>query len=473
MQEDLHTALFRLNRILDQASQDPVIDGGHLGAAMVNIVDSLHDGLGVSRVSIWQLDDDDGLIRCLLLRDEVLGLCRDPMELREEDFPFFVDAVRRARVIAAHDPTSISCTAQLYEGYLSLHGVESLLCAPIRRVGEVVGVLCAEHQGSPRTWTIAETTFIGVMADLVARSISGHERQQARAELEATNAALEGRVRGRTQELQSALDSLKMAQEQLVDSEKFAALGSLVAGVAHEINTPVGVAVTALSHMTDSVAGLRSKYEDGVLSKTSLETFLHNADRSCELLDQNLRRAADLVRSFKQVAVNQTSEVHATFFVREELNNVLIALNAETRRRHVQVDLQCAADLQMTSYPGPVAQLMTNLVMNSLLHGYDGRDGGLIRIDACRYGEQIVLCYSDDGCGIPREHLRKVFEPFFTTRRGEGGTGLGLHIVYNLVYHKLGGKLELASDEGRGVHYRIVLPVVIQADVSDPLIHAA
>lgn len=299
----------------------------------------------------------------------------------------------------------------------------------------------------------------GGVTHLMASFMDITERVHAEESLRALNAELEARVEARTAELRQSLDELRAAQAQLVQSEKMAALGSLVAGIAHEINTPLGIGVTAASHVELTVRALNERFARGELTRQDMEGFLGSATEACEMVLANLQRAADLVRSFKQVAVDQSSGERRRFSLKPYLEEVLRSLGPQLRRTRHEVLLDCPANLEIDSYPGAYSQVVTNLVLNSLSHGFDGVEQGRIEIEVRREGESLRLRYRDNGRGIAPEHLPRIFDPFFTTRRGLGGSGLGLHVVYNLVTQTLGGTIECRSAPGEGVSFEIDLPL--------------
>jgi len=260
-------------------------------------------------------------------------------------------------------------------------------------------------------------------------------------------------------EVDKAVNQLRLTQDQLVQNEKMASLGALVAGVAHEINTPVGVGVTAASTLQSRARSFARKYADQTMTRTDLESFLAMAQESADIVLKNMDRAADLIHSFKQVAVDQTSGERRRFGVRDYINEILLSLAPRLKNSPHRVTVNCPDTLMVDSYPGALAQIISNLIGNSLMHAFpDGRQGH-IEISVSEEPAKLILDYADDGVGIPAEHLSRVFDPFFTTKRGTGGSGLGLHIVYNLVAQLLGGKVEVRSETGRGAHFRIVFPV--------------
>ncbi|MEI7027518.1 HAMP domain-containing sensor histidine kinase [Paenibacillus sp. y28] len=263
----------------------------------------------------------------------------------------------------------------------------------------------------------------------------------------------------RYRDLQTALESLQSAQEQLIQSEKMSALGSLVAGVSHEINTPIGIGVTAVSFLDQKAREFQSLYRDGKMKKSDLDQFLANVGETTEMIQANLQRASHLVHNFKQVSIDQTSEIKRSFHLKEYMDGVVVSLGPTLKKAGHCVSVTCDPSLELYSYPGALSQIMTNLVMNSIHHAYDeGRAGNLaFRVTAGPQAIQIV--YADDGKGMPREVLDKIFDPFFTTKRGKGGTGLGMNIVYNLVTQSLGGVISGESEVGRGSRFSIEIPI--------------
>jgi len=251
----------------------------------------------------------------------------------------------------------------------------------------------------------------------------------------------------------------RATQAELIRVERMAALGRLVAGIAHEINTPIGLGVGVASHLEERTRTLRKLYEVGDMSQEDFEEYMSGADEAARSLLSNLRRAADLVRSFKQVAVDQSSGQRRRFGLRAYVDEVLLSLRPKLRRTSHRVSVSCPDDLVLQSHPGALSQILTNLIDNSLIHGFDQREDGVIEIEAHREGATLVLTYRDDGWGMSAEQSERVFEPFYTTRRGAGGSGLGMHVVFNLVTQTLGGQIELRSVPGAGVSFVIRFPV--------------
>jgi len=301
---------------------------------------------------------------------------------------------------------------------------------------------------------------LGQAFDSMAQALEKREQERDAYEDEVChlNEFLEERVEKRTKELTQAMERLSQTQKQLIQSEKMASLGALVAGVAHEINTPVGIGVTAASHLEDKTKAMLEEFRGGALKRSSLEEYFSVCDESTHMILTNLRRASDLVRSFKQVAVDRSTEERRIFGLRAYLEQVLLSLRNYLKKTAIVVGLECDAGLEIDSYPGVWSQIVTNLVLNALQHAFDPGQAGHITITATREPERLRFIFADDGKGIAQEHLGLIFEPFFTTYRQKGGSGLGLSIVYNLVTQTMGGTIHVASEPGQGTVFSIIVP---------------
>lgn len=244
-----------------------------------------------------------------------------------------------------------------------------------------------------------------------------------------------------------------------VEAEKFATMGKLVAGIAHEINTPIGVCVTAASHSGSRAAKMRKSFEADSLTRSELEAFLDDGAQTADILASNLDRAASLVSSFKRIAVDSSSEERRFFRLKDYMNDILATLSPRLKRTALRFEIVCPEDLEIDSYPGAFSQVFTNLVLNSIAHGYDEPIEGSIRIDAELKGGMLTWAYRDDGRGIPDENIRKVFDPFFTTGSESGGSGLGLYIVYNIVTGVFKGRIAAGRAPGGGAQFTVTMPV--------------
>ncbi|MCG8686556.1 MAG: response regulator [Desulfobacterales bacterium] len=259
-------------------------------------------------------------------------------------------------------------------------------------------------------------------------------------------------------ELKISLDTLEQARDQLVQSEKMAALGELVAGVAHEINTPVGVGVTAASFLDAKTKEFSTLYETGELKRSELENYLKTVQEVSNSILINMERAAELISSFKQVAVDQSSEKRRRFNLKEYTDEILLSLRPRYKKTSHTIEVDCPPDININSYPGAFSQILNNLIMNSLIHGFKDMENGIMEIKCRLKNGELTFNYKDNGCGMDDAQKEKAFDPFFTTMRGKGGTGLGMSILFNLVTQTLKGKVSLVSSPGNGVEFMMTFP---------------
>jgi signal transduction histidine kinase len=270
---------------------------------------------------------------------------------------------------------------------------------------------------------------------------------------------VEDELRKRNSELATSMETLQLAKDQLVESERMASLGGLVAGIAHDVNTPLGVSVTATSFLQERVVNLQNAFEEKKLTSNTMSSFLTDAQQTITLLTNNLNRASDLISSFKQVAVDQASEAEREINVRQYLGEVVHSLAPNLKKTQHVIEIHCPDDLMILCAPGVLAQIFTNMIMNSLIHGFENKIKGTIKIDINRTNDQLIINYQDDGIGLPEGTLERHFDAFFTTRRGKGGSGLGTHIMYNLVTQTLKGEIEAHSKVHQGLRYKISIPL--------------
>lgn len=296
----------------------------------------------------------------------------------------------------------------------------------------------------------------------------GHDitpQKQVELEIKQLNDQLEEKVNTRTaaltesnKQITETLEQLKRTQQTLVETEKMASLGGLVAGIAHEINTPIGISVTAASFLQDEIATLKSKMDDNSLTRSYVETLIERITESGRLLSNNLNRAANLVSSFKQVAVDQSSEACYSFKLAENIDQVVTSLKHKLKKADCHVHVSCPEELSIYSFPGSFVQIYSNLILNSLIHGFENWEGKCeIYIDIKRQGETLHIDYQDTGKGIPDEIADRIFEPFVTSKRGTGGSGLGTHIIYNIVKQLFKGDIQYVAEK-EGAHFKMQIP---------------
>ncbi|WP_426114883.1 sensor histidine kinase [Massilia sp. PWRC2] len=313
--------------------------------------------------------------------------------------------------------------------------------------------------------------------DELGEVIHGFNQIQRRltSTIERTRTAEEA-ARQSARETAAALSDLRLTQESLLQSERLASLGSLVAGVAHEINTPVGIALTSASVLKSATDDLQAAVAADGLKKSTVLRYLETAAESSRLIMNNAWRAAQLIHSFKQIAVDQTSEARRPFAVMAYVEEIVSSLRPKLKGVDIvlSADADAGNDLMLDSYPGAFAQVLTNLLLNCVEHAFEPEQGGRIEVRASLRGEMVEMEVADNGRGIPAEIIDRIFDPFFTTRRGQGGTGLGLNIVYNLVIKQFNGSISARSTVGQGTRFLLRLPrVTPQAAAAAPTVAAA
>ena len=298
------------------------------------------------------------------------------------------------------------------------------------------------------------------------------QKTLAQQQLKTINLELENRVADRTRNLQQTVNELNQTlaelhatQGKLIEAEKLSSLGGMVAGIAHEINTPLGLCITIHSYIQDHYLEMKKRFDAGEMRKQDFVDFISMMDESLSILDKNLQRSAHLIKSFKQVSEDQTGEHIRKFSLHDYLQEILETLSPKFKQNKHRVEIDCPDQLWMETYAGSVSQVLTNLIMNSLLHGFEFKNDGVIRIQAGEERGNIIIRYSDDGIGLSAEARQKIFEPFYTTKRGQGGTGLGMHLVYNIVHQRLRGDIQI-EDSTQGAAFRLTIPKSISDQAS-------
>ena len=297
------------------------------------------------------------------------------------------------------------------------------------------------------------------------------EQKNYEKQIENFNKELQQKVKERTVEVEESHDkleqtiiNLKQTQQKLVESEKMASLNGLVAGVAHEINTPVGIGLTGITHFLHITEEIEENYKFDNISQNEFEEYLTVSKELARQINTNLERTAHLVRNFKQLYSDQTNEEKRNFFLKEYLEEVLYSIHSDIRCKHLTIDLEGDEGLVLYSTPGWFSQIITNFVSNSIYHGFNKDEKGNISIKIIHEDKTITLIYQDEGKGIPKKNMNKIFDPFFTTNREKGGTGLGLHIIYNIISHTLNGNVKCISQKGHGVEFIIKFSATSDAD---------
>ncbi|MBP1204850.1 PAS domain S-box-containing protein [Duganella sp. 1411] len=358
-----------------------------------------------------------------------------------------------------------------YRETAARYGLRACWSMPIMLDGDTVLGSFAMYYREVRTPSDEDLSLIGAATHIAGIAIVRTRREE---ELRRHREHLEELVAARTgqllqakeeaehvnEELSTALGNLSMTQEELVRRDKLAALGALVAGVAHELNTPIGNSLVMASSMSERTAALRRDMENG-LRRSTLESYVREAASADEVVVRNLRRAAALVASFRHIAVDSASSQRVRFVLGDPVAQLLQPLEADLRQRGLTLEEDVDHLLEMDSYPGPLSQALGHLIDNSVVHGFDGRAAGTIALSARDGGNgEVIIEVADTGAGIPAANLPRIYDPFFTTRLGSGGSGLGLYITHNIVTGVLGGRIDVVSTEGEGARFTLRLPKV-------------
>jgi signal transduction histidine kinase len=347
-------------------------------------------------------------------------------------------ALRERRVV--HEPDVLVCGG--YSELQRTSGYRSILIVPMLRDEVAIGAI-AVMRLEPELFPKAQVELLKTFAGQAVIAIE--------------NTRLITEVQERTRELSRSLEDLRTAQDGLVQTEKLAALGRLVAGVAHEINTPIGTSLTVASAFINKAKRFEVDVASGDVRRSSLTEFIAASREAASQIMINLGNAVDLIQSFKQVAADRNVSDRRHFDLGEVTEQVVKGLRFGLRS--LTVSVECEPNLVMNSYPGPYGQVLTNLVLNSATHAFPDGARGSVHIATQASGkDNVEVLFSDDGCGMSPEVRRQVFDPFFTTRRDQGSTGLGLHIVHNIVTSRLGGRINLETRPGAGTKIRIIVP---------------
>lgn len=385
----------------------------------------------------------------------------------------------RNQVINSIFLTVIAVAAALAISLYISKVAQKALTKPIELLKNTTSEITVKQDYSLRAPVLSEdelgalsTSFNKMLIELESNN---EQRKDQEDEILRLNESLEKKVELRTNELKTtnikltdSLHQLQATQKQMVEQEKMASLGSLVAGVAHEINTPIGIGITAISHLEHIIKELETPFKEGTLSKLKFESSLSDLKECHDLVFSNLERAAELVKSFKMVAVDQSSEEARLFNLNQYINDIITSLRPELKKSNATIQVTIDESIILNSFPGAFSQIFTNLIMNSIIHGFNRKDQGTIFIHAdlitleATSSEQpvnkLVIHYRDNGKGIPSDIAQRIFDPFFTTNRDSGGSGLGTHIIYNLITQALKGTIKLDPEYSQGAHFIITLP---------------
>ncbi len=345
------------------------------------------------------------------------------------------------------------------EGILGSADFTSWMGAPMISANFLHGLIVIQSYDKNIIYNENDLMLLNFVAKHVANAIDTVVNTQQRKDSQLKMAKQHRLLEQKNQDLNHVIEQLKATQEELIQKEKMASLGGLVAGIAHEINTPLGICVTGVSHLEEEYKIIKQSIDDKTLTEVKLMNFFEDMGEVLTILTANTLRGASLVNSFKQVAVDQSSNEVRNINVLQYIDEITLSLRPKLKRTNITIDVECDSRLFINVNAGAISQIFSNLILNSVNHGFDEKTKGKILIEVYEKNASIIIRYRDDGKGIDDEALKLLFEPFYTTKRGEGGSGLGTHLVYNLVTGSLKGKITVKSQVGKGLAYLIKFPV--------------
>ncbi len=345
------------------------------------------------------------------------------------------------------------------EGVIGSTDFTSWIGSPMISANILHGLIIIQSYDEDILYTAEDLELMNFVAKHIAIAIEEVLNTIQRTESQVKMAKQHRLLESKNADLQQLIKQLKTTQNELLQKEKMASLGGLVAGIAHEINTPLGICVTGVSHLEEEYKLVKHAMESNTLTEESLVNFFEDVEEILAILSTNTQRGAALVNSFKQVAVDQTSNEKRIIKVKQYIDEIILSLKPKLKHTAIKLEVICEEMLSINVDAGAISQILSNLIVNSVTHGFDESQEGNILIEAYQKNDNVILRYRDNGKGLSDEALEKLFEPFYTTKRGAGGSGLGTHLVYNLVTSSLNGKITIKSQLGKGLAYLIKFPV--------------
>ncbi|PKG82222.1 histidine kinase [Colwellia sp. 75C3] len=335
---------------------------------------------------------------------------------------------------------------------------ESWMGAPISNDEGILGIIIIQSYSSDHMYEEDDLQLLSFVASNLA--IVLQQRKFINKEIEDKESLECGLtvIKKQNLALESMMDTLKETQDELVQKEKMASLGNLVAGIAHEINTPIGICVTAITNLHHQYKTLKKKITNNTASDKHLDYFFEDVDEACTIIESNTLRAAKLINSFKEIAVDQSSEASREINMKEYVDEILLSLRPILKKLPHEILVECPDNLVVKTIPGAISQILTNMINNSIIHGLHNIQKGCIQISIIQENDFLLICYQDNGKGLNDGEIKMLFEPFYTTKRGSGGSGLGAHLIYNLVTSTLNGKITVQSEPNKGLRYDISIP---------------
>lgn len=447
----------RYQNYISMLRRSSVLDEGNMSVAAHAVLDCAARALYLSDASVWLLDDNGDMVCSFFL---------DQHGNQKPKYSVMGSDQVEQMLAQLGDGTHLSLTYTDASKISWLSNIDlfnnNVLLVPIFYKGHVVGLLQSvrvNHQGN---FDESACIFATSLSDLLGRAILATQKGKLESALKQANIELEKKILKRNQELKKTLKDLKAAQGHIIESEKMSALGQLVCGVAHEVNTPLGIAITALSILDDAIASLQKSYDEQTLDEDAFIQFMAKVKPAIKMSSDNLGRAAKLVQDFKQTSVDQAHNVIERIPLKKTLDSVIGSLSPIYKRHDADVILDIPEDLEVRTYSGAIDQILINLINNSCVHGFaqSVQEKHLIFIKVFVIDGSFVIDYQDNGVGISDEVAKHIFTPFYTTNRDGGGSGLGMSVIYNLVQHKLGGEIRVVEEGvSFGAHFQICLPI--------------
>jgi two-component system NtrC family sensor kinase len=339
---------------------------------------------------------------------------------------------------------------------------ENWMGAPIANDEGVMGIIIVQSYSSHNTYDEGDLQLLSFVASNLA--IVLQQRKFRNKEIEDKELLESGfqLIQKQNVDLERMMETLKGTQDDLVQKEKMASLGNLVAGIAHEINTPIGICLTAITNLHYQYKGLEKKIADNTASDKHLNCFFEDVDEACTIIESNTLRAAKLINSFKEIAVDQSSEASREIDMKEYIDEILLSMRPILKKLPHKILIECPDNFMVETMPGAISQVLTNMINNSMIHGLSDMEKGFIEITVYKENDCFALCYQDNGKGLNDDEIKMLFEPFYTTKRGSGGSGLGTHLIYNLVTSTLNGKITVQSELNKGLRYNLLIPMRIE-----------
>jgi signal transduction histidine kinase len=373
-------------------------------------------------------------------------------------FSSFVIKTRKAQLLDTSRVKKLTEQGELDEVIGRVSSI-SWMGAPMISANFLHGLIVVQSYDENTLYNEKDLELLNFVAQHVANAIETVVNLLQRKESQLKMATQHRLLREKNADLNNVIEQLKSTQEELIQKEKMASLGGLVAGIAHEINTPLGICVTGVSHLQEEYKIIKRAVDNKTLTEIGLTNFFEDVEEVLAILATNTQRGASLVNSFKQVAVDQSSNEIRNIDMLQYINEIILSLRPTLKRTNITIDVDCVSELTIDVNAGAISQIFSNLILNSVNHGFVEGAEGKILIEAFEKNGSVVIRYRDNGIGINDEGLKLLFEPFYTTKRGEGGSGLGTHLVYNLVTRAIKGKITVKSQVGKGLAYLIKFPM--------------